>query len=41
MPWPNFGQLNDTDIKAVFTFLQSTKPVKNIVPAPQQPARMQ
>ena len=41
MPWPNFGQLTDADIKAVFTFLQSTKPVKNIVPAPQQPATMQ
>ena len=41
MPWPNFGQLTDTDIKAVFTFLQSTRPVKNIVPAPQQPAAMQ
>ncbi len=36
MPWPNFGQLTDADIKAVFTFLQSTNPVQNIVPAPQQ-----
>ncbi|HTN06978.1 c-type cytochrome [Agriterribacter sp.] len=36
MPWPNFAQLTDTDLEAVYTFLQSTKPVKNIVPAPRQ-----
>ena len=34
MPWQNFGQLTDFDIKAVFTFLKSTRPVKNVVPAP-------
>jgi hypothetical protein len=34
MPWPQFRILNDADIKAIYTFLQSTKPVRNVVPAP-------
>ncbi|MGZ8525756.1 MAG: c-type cytochrome [Chitinophagaceae bacterium] len=35
MPWPQFSILNDADIKAIYTFLQSTKPVRNVVPAPK------
>jgi len=35
MPWPQFSVLNDADIKAIYTFLQSTKPVRNVVPAPK------
>lgn len=35
MPWQNFKNLSDADIKAVYTFLQSTNPVKNVVPAPR------
>lgn len=35
MPWPQFSILNDADIKAIYTFLKSTKPVKNVVPAPK------
>jgi len=34
MPWQNFAQLTDFDIKAVYTFLKSTRPVKNVVPVP-------
>jgi hypothetical protein len=35
MPWPQFSHLNDADIKAIYTFLKSTPPVKNVVPAPK------
>ena len=34
MPWPNFAQMTDDDLKAVFAYLKSTKPVRNIVPPP-------
>ena len=34
MPWPNFAQMTDEDLKAVFAYLKSTKPVRNIVPTP-------
>ncbi|MFC0775727.1 c-type cytochrome [Terrimonas alba] len=36
MPWPQFSILNDADIKAIYTFLKSTRPVRNIVPAPKK-----
>lgn len=36
MPWQNIKQMTDDDLRAVFTFLKSTKPVKNIVPGPKQ-----
>lgn len=32
MPWEDFGHLNDLDISAIFYYLQSTKPVNNVVP---------
>ncbi|RYD74130.1 MAG: diheme cytochrome c-553 [Sphingobacteriales bacterium] len=38
MPWENYKDMNEEDMKAIFAFLKSTKPVKNIVPqaiAPQ------
>jgi hypothetical protein len=35
MPWPQFSILNDADIKAIYTYLKSTNPVKNVVPAPK------
>ena len=34
MPWQNFAKLKDADLKAMFAYLKSTKPVRNIVPAP-------
>jgi mono/diheme cytochrome c family protein len=37
MPWPNFAHLSDDDLKAIFVYLKSTKPVRNIVPAPKSP----
>jgi mono/diheme cytochrome c family protein len=32
MPWANFAKLTDEDLGAMFQYLQSTKPVKNVVP---------
>ena len=37
MPWFVYKNLNDTDIKAIFAFLKSTKPVDNRVPGPKAP----
>lgn len=37
MPWPNYRNLKDDDLNAIFTYLKSLKPVKNIVPAPKAP----
>ena len=34
MPWFNFRNLTDDDLKAMFAYLKSTAPVRNIVPAP-------
>lgn len=36
MPWFNFRHLTDHDLKSIYAFLKSTKPVKNVVPAPKQ-----
>ena len=33
MPWQGIANLNDQDLKAIFAYLKSTKPVDNIVPA--------
>jgi len=33
MPWENFSRLSDEDIKAMFYYLKSTQPVRNIVPS--------
>jgi hypothetical protein len=37
MPWPSIAGATDEDLKAMFAFLQSTKPVKNAVPKPKVP----
>ena len=37
MPWPNFALLTDADLKAIFTYLQSLKPIENAVPDPISP----
>ncbi len=34
MPWQNFAHMKDEDLKAIFAYLKSTKPVNNIVPQP-------
>lgn len=37
MPWPQISTLTDEDLKAVFAFLQSLKPIENPVPEPIPP----
>ncbi len=37
MPWPNIRQLSDDDLKAIFAYLKSIKPVENAVPDPMPP----
>lgn len=34
MPWFNFRNMTDEDLKSIFAYLKTTKPVRNIVPAP-------
>ena len=34
MPWYDFAKLTEADLKAIFAYLKSLKPVKNQVPAP-------
>lgn len=38
MPVENFRDLKDEDVKAIFAYLKSIKPVKNVVPAAIPPA---
>lgn len=38
MPWPNYANITDEDLQAIFAYLKSTKPVRNVVPAPVPPA---
>lgn len=38
MPWQMYKHFTDDEIKAIFAFLKSTKPIKNVVPAPLPPA---
>ena len=38
MPWFNYARLSDDDLKAMFAYLKTLKPVKNAVPAPMPPA---
>jgi len=33
MPWQEFAKITDADLKAIFVYLKSLKPVKNQVPA--------
>ncbi len=37
MPWQFFKSMSDDEIKAMFAYLKSTKPIKNAAPAPQPP----
>jgi hypothetical protein len=37
MPWQNWMNMKDEDVKAIFLYLKSTPPVRNIVPAPIPP----
>lgn len=35
MPWFVYKNLTDEDIRSIFAFLKTTKPVENVVPAPK------
>ncbi len=35
MPWPGYAKLTDEDLSAVFSYLKSITPIKNIVPQPK------
>lgn len=37
MPWPAFKNLTDEELRSVFTYLKSIRPVRNAVPAPIPP----
>jgi hypothetical protein len=39
MPWQMYRNFTDDEIKAVFAYLKSTKPIKNVVPAPLPPGQ--
>jgi len=38
MPWYDVAALTDDDLKAVFAYLRSLKPIRNAVPPPLPPA---
>lgn len=40
MPWQNLKSLTNDEIHAIFMYLKSIKPVKNIVPSPVTPDKM-
>lgn len=35
MPWPLYRSMTDDDLKAVYAYLKTIKPIKNVVPAPK------
>lgn len=37
MPWQSFGQMRDEELKAIFAYLKSIKPISNVVPPPAPP----
>jgi len=37
MPWENYAQMSDDDLKAIFAYLKSLPPVRNSVPEPVPP----
>ena len=38
MPWQNYAQMTDEDLRAIFAFLQTLPPIKNKVPDPIPPS---
>lgn len=38
MPWPSYARMPDEDLRAIFSYLKTVKPIRNIVPAPIPPA---
>lgn len=39
MPWKSFKNYSDDELKAMFAYLKTIKPVKNVVPAPEPPVK--
>lgn len=39
MPWKTVGLMTDADLEALFAYLRTLKPIKNIVPPPTPPAQ--
>ena len=39
MPWTQYRNLSDDDLKSIFAYLKTLKPVKNVVPLPIPPAK--
>lgn len=37
MPWPNFAQFSDEDLKAIWAYLGTVRPINNHVPEPIPP----
>ena len=37
MPWDMYRHMTDGELKAIFAYLKTTKPVENVVPAPKPP----
>jgi hypothetical protein len=37
MPWEMIARMSDNELRAIFAYLQSIKPISNVVPAPQPP----
>jgi len=40
MPWQGIGQMTDQDLKAMFAYLKTIKPIHNEVPQPTPPDKM-
>jgi hypothetical protein len=40
MPWESFQMLEENDLKSIYEFLQTTKPIENVVPAYIPPPAM-
>lgn len=40
MPWQSFKNVSDDDLRAIFAYLKSTKPIENVVPAPKAPTQL-
>lgn len=36
MPWPLYRNMTDDDLKAIYAYLKTVKPIKNAAPAPKQ-----
>lgn len=40
MPWANFRNLSDEDLRSIFAYLKTTRPVNNVVPQPVPPTAL-